>query len=344
MDEMKNITIYDIAREAGVSPATVSRILTGSANVRTEKKERVEELIRKYQFKPNAMARALTDTRTHFIGMVVADVSNPYYHSLFTACINAASRLGYSLLLFNTLSNSRMEEQAVTYLLEHRVDAMIISGGRIDLAQQDPDFLRLLESTARKTPVVVAGRSPLDMIPGVAADHERSMDLAIRHLVRHGHRKIGFVYTGKQFYGTREKLLRFEADMAEAGLEIRKEWLIEVPGYDMRSGSIGADLMSDMKELPTAMLGINDLVSVGFQKRLAEHGIRVPEDISLLSFDDTYITSMTTPAISSVDYDYDQFADTLVRTAISLSEGGPAVHQVLITPHLNLKESCRRID
>ena len=84
----KNVTIYDIAREAGVSPATVSRILTDSTSVRKEKRDRVNELIRKYNYRPNAMARALTETRSRVIGMVMADISNPYYNSVFTACTN----------------------------------------------------------------------------------------------------------------------------------------------------------------------------------------------------------------------------------------------------------------
>ena len=340
MSEKKNVTIYDIAREAGVSPATVSRILTGSASVRQEKRERVNSLIAKYQFRPNAMARALSETHTRLIGMVSADVSNSYYHSLFTACTNAARKRGYSLLLFNTMSRAELENAAIVRLIELRVDAMIIAGGRVDLAQPDGAFLGVLRSTVGRVPVVVASRSPLAEVPGVAVDHVGSMDIALRHLVSLGHREIGFVYTGRQFYGTVEKLLRFRAVLAEYGLPVREEWMLEVPDYDIDSGRVGADRLLRLSEKPTAVLGLNDMISIGLLKQLTDRGVRVPEQLSLLSFDDTYITSLTTPGISSVDYDYTLFAAQLTDTAIACAEGRTAPRQQLVAPSLSLKGSC----
>lgn len=118
MTNRKNITIYDIAKEAGVSPATVSRILTGSTSVRQEKRDRVNKLIEKYNFSPNAMARALSETRTKVIGMVMADTSNPYYNSVFAACGNEAYQRGYVTMLFNTYSRAEMEVSALTKLRE----------------------------------------------------------------------------------------------------------------------------------------------------------------------------------------------------------------------------------
>ncbi len=340
MVEKRNITIYDIAREAGVSPATVSRILTGNASVRPEKRDRVNEIIRKYQFRPNAMARALSETRTRFIGMISADVSNSYYHSLFTACTNAAEKHGYSILLFNTMSRTELEDVAVSRMIEQRVDAIIIAGGRIDLDQPDGAFIGMLRSTVGHTPVIVASRSPLPEVPGVAADHEKSMDLALRHLIALGHREIGFVYTGKQFYITREMLDRFYAVMTECGLPIRPEWMIEVPDYDIDSGRAGADRLLALGKKPTAVLGLNDMISVGLLKGLTDRGMRIPEQMSLMSFDDTYITGLPTPGISSVDYDYDLFAGKLINTALSLAEGNEVPRQQLIVPSIKVRASC----
>ena len=179
MAARKNITIYDIAREAGVSPATVSRIITGSTSVRQEKRDKVNWLIEKYNFRPNAMARALTETRTRVIGMLLADTGNPYYNSVFAACGNEAFKRGYVTMLLNTHSRADMEESGLTKLREQRVDAIIICGGRIDLAQPDPAFMQLLETTIETTPIVVGSRSPMERIPGVAVDHKGSVDLAL---------------------------------------------------------------------------------------------------------------------------------------------------------------------
>ena len=106
--ENKVITIYDIAKEAGVSAATVSRVLTNNANVRKEKKDKVQNLIEKYNFKPNAMARGLSDTKSRVIGIVAADVRNPYYAEVFVACENAAREAGYTVLLCNSDDGSRI--------------------------------------------------------------------------------------------------------------------------------------------------------------------------------------------------------------------------------------------
>ena len=132
--EKKSITIYDIAREAGVSPATVSRILTGSAGVREKKRAKVMELINKYNFQPNAHARALTENRSRLICMIVAHSGNSYYNSLFAACENEAYSRGYLSLLINTHSKPEYEASALSRTREMRPEAVIVAGGRIDLA------------------------------------------------------------------------------------------------------------------------------------------------------------------------------------------------------------------
>ena len=336
----KNVTIYDIAREAGVSPATVSRILTDSTSVRKEKRDRVNELIRKYNYRPNAMARALTETRSRVIGMVMADVSNPYYNSVFSACTNEAFQRGYVTMLFNTFSRPDIEESALIKLREQRADAIIICGGRIDLAEQDPAFTQLLETTLSTTPVVVGSRSPDERIHGVAVDHEGSVDLAMDYLLRLGHRDIGFIYTGQQYYGTRQRLARFRLKMEQAGLPVREEWMIPVPGYDSESGMMGVRRLLQLPKLPTALLGMDDMVSVGMLQELLARDLRVPEDISIISFDNTFVTSITTPKLTAIDYDYAQYARMLVDAALAAMEGKQFPRDQLIAPSLAVHRSC----
>ncbi|MGN0777831.1 MAG: LacI family DNA-binding transcriptional regulator [Aristaeellaceae bacterium] len=336
----KNVTIYDIAREAGVSPATVSRILTDSTSVSKDKRDRVNALIQKYNYRPNAMARALTETRSRVIGMVLADISNPYYNSIFTACTNEAFARGYMTMLFNTMSRSDMEQSALTRLLEQRVDAIIICGGRIDLTEPDPDFLQLLETTLSTTPVVVGSRSLDERICGVAVDHESSVDLAMDYLIGLGHRDIGFIYTGQQYYGTQQRLAHFRQKMMQAGLPVREEWLIPVRWYDFESGKQGIRRLMQLEKLPTALLGMNDLVSVGMLQELLAQGVRVPEDISLVGFDNTFITAITTPKLTTIHYDYGEYARLLVDAAIASIEGRRLPRNQLLRSELAIQGSC----
>ena len=340
MTTRKNITIYDIAKEAGVSAATVSRILTGNTSVRQEKRDRVNKLIEKYNFSPNAMARALTETRTKVIGMVMADTGNPYYNSVFAACGNEAYKRGYVTMLFNTYSRPEMEVSALTKLREQRVDAIIICGGRIDLAEPDPEYIQLLENTLRSTPIVVGSRSPMEKIHGVAVDHKGSVDIAVEYLIGLGHKEIGFVYTGMQYYGTQEKVERFRQAMAKAGLPVREEWMIDVPGYDCVSGRAGIDKLMACPSKPTALLGLNDMITAGMLQGLLDHGVRVPEDISLMGFDDTYITTISSPQLTAVDYDYNEFARMLIDAAIASIEEENFPQDQLVPPSLSVKKSC----
>ena len=344
MTTRKNITIYDIAKEAGVSAATVSRILTGNTAVRQEKKERVMRLIKKYNFSPNAMARALTDTRTKVIGMVLADTNNPYYSSVFTACGKEAYQRGYTTMLLNTSSKPELEVSALTKLREQRVDAIIICGGRIDLAEPDPEFMQLLETTLRSTPIIVGSRSPMEEIHGVAVDHKGSVDRAVEYLIGLGHRDIGFFYAGWENYGTQEKVERFRQVMTKAGLPVCEDWLINVYGYDCVSGGQGVERLMQCERKPSALLGINDMVTAGMLQGLMAHGLRVPEDISVLGFDDTYITTITTPPLTAVCYDYDEYARMLIDTAIAAMENEDYPRDQLVPTSLDVKKSCARVN
>ena len=314
--EKKNVTIYDIAREAQVSPATVSRILTGTTAVREEKRRRVMEIIEKYDFHPNAYARALTENRNKTIAMVVAHSDNSYYSSVFAACQAEAYRRGYVLVLMDTSSRPENEVSVMTRIRELRPEAMILCGGRIDLEEQDPDFTAMLQQTMHYTRIVVGSRSPLPGVPGISVDHRASMDMAVRYLAEMGHREIGFVYTGAQYYGTVERLEQFRKVMKELGLPMRKEWLIGVDDYSVDAGQEGAGKLLKLKKMPTALLGMNDMVSAGLLQGLLAAGLRVPEEISLLGFDDTFVTGITTPKLTSVGYDYQSYGAELVQTAL----------------------------
>lgn len=340
MPGKKNITIYDIAREAHVSPATVSRILTGSTTVSKAKRDAVTALIDKYNFRPNAMARALTETRSHIIGMVSADSNNPYYNSVFTACETEAHKRGYALMLFNTCSRPELEEAALLKLCEQRVDAIIVCGGRVDLMEPDEGFMRLVDSALESTPIIVGSRSPHKRVYGVGVDHERSMDLALEYLMSLGHTDIGFMFTGRQFYGTQAYLTRFYRTMQRAGLKVRDEWMIAVDDYTCSAGREGIKKLMRCRRLPSALLGINDMVTAGALQGLYAYGMRVPEDISLMGFDDTFITTITAPELTAVDFDYGHYGRELMDAAMCAIEGTRSPYTRLIAPRLSIKKSC----
>ena len=339
----KNITIYDIAKEAGVSPATVSRILTGATAVSPAKRERVMELIEKYHFRPNALARALTVTQSHLIGMLVADSGNPYYISVFTAIENEAFKRGYATLMVNTHSTPSFEIAMLTKLRELQPDAIIVCGGRIDLEQPDPAFISLLSSVRESTRLIAGSRCPMPGVPGIAIDHRASMELAMKHLMGLGHREIGFIYTGIPYYGTQQRLARFREIIQERQLPFREEWLIHVPAYDAASGRLGAEKLLQCQRLPSAILGMNDMVSAGILRELNHRGVKVPEDISVIGFDDTFVSSITSPELTSVSYDYQLFASMLLDAALYTGPIDALPSDQLVPVFITERNSCRRV-
>ena len=230
--EGKNITIYDIAKEAGVSAATVSRVLTNNAKVRPEKMERILQLIEKYQFKPNAMARGLSDTKSKIIGIIAADVRNPFYAQVFVACELAARKRGYTVLLCNSLGDGEQELRLMEKLHEQRVDAVIQLGGRVDDFESDEEYVRQVNRLLKTVPLVVTGKLDGALCYRVQIDAEETMELLMEHLLSLGHREIALVGGRMDVMSTRTKVLKYQQILKERGIPFYPELVITDGSYD----------------------------------------------------------------------------------------------------------------
>lgn len=341
--EGKNITIYDIAKEAGVSAATVSRVLTSNANVRPEKKERIQKLIEKYNFKPNAMARGLSDTRSKIIGIIAADVRNPFYAQVFVACEMAARKLGYTVLLCNSLGEREQELNQLGKLHEQRVDAVIQLGGRVDDLVSDAEYAKQVNKLLNAVPMVVTGKLDGTQCYQVQIDAVKTMDLLMEHLIRLGHREIALVGGRMDVLSTFEKVQRYKEILEKNRIEFREELVAMDGAYDDVAAYRQMNDMLDKGIVPTAVIAINDFSAAGILKSIKEHGYEVPGDISLVSYDNTYITRLTMPQLTSIDYNYEGFGEKLMETAIAALEGREVPRLQLLTPTLVERESSGRV-
>lgn len=338
-DENKAITIYDIAKEAGVSAATVSRVLTNSARVRPEKKKRVLELVEKYNFKPNALAKGLSDTRSKVLGIMSADIRNPYYAELFVACEQAAREAGYTVLLCNTLGETQREEDMLQMLKVQQAEAIIQIGGRVDDLISNVEYVELVNQVMATTPVIITGKLDGTQCPMVRIDSMETMDLLMDHLLSLGHRRIAVIGGRMSVLSTYEKFLRYKQILKENGIPFEENLISRDGAYDEVSGH---ELMNQMFEkgvLPTAVIAVNDSTAAGVMRSIIEHGYQIPEDISLVSYDNTYITEITIPKLTSVDYNYEEFGRKLVETAIAAIEGREVSYLNTVTPKLVVRES-----
>lgn len=337
--EGRKITIYDIAKEAGVSPATVSRVLTNNARVGADKQRAVQAIIAKYNFRPNALARGLSETRRKVIGIIMADVRNPYYANLFVACEQAAREKGYSLLLENSLGQQKIEEEQLDLMEEQRVDAVILVGGRADDLHSNEAFVEKVNQVSNSIPVILTGRLDGTSCYQVRIDSIRTMDLVMEHLIGQGHRDIALVGGLDSVASSYEKRKRYKQILSKYQIPCRSEYYENFGGYDYETGYSCMEKLLALDRVPTAVIGINDSASVGAMNCIQEHGLKIPEDISVVGYDNTFICNIVTPKLTSVDYNYNDFAEKLVATVEGIYSSASLPPLQLIEPSLIVRGS-----
>lgn len=339
----KRITIYDIAREAGVSASTVSRILANSAGVKPEKRQRVMALVEKYNFTPNAMAKGLSQSRSKFIGMLCPDVRNPFYSNVFAQCEQAAYQAGYTLLLNNTFGEPEKEITYMQRMVEQRVDSLIICGGVVDWNPLPDAFEQALRQCIRQVPVVVAGKPQGVDCYQVVLDHADGMRQAVRCLFGMGHRRIAFLHGPMNIVQTQVKVDAYREMLQALGAPLCPEYLVDEGSFDEKSGHHGMLRLLSLPQPPTAVIAANDMMCVGALQAIQRRGLSVPADISLIGCDDVFLTELTQPNLSSIRVDYEQYGSTLIDTAL-LAMDQPDVPEMLSLPlRLTLRESCRAL-
>mgnify|MGYP001484234527 CR=1 FL=1 len=339
-----SINIYSIAKEAGVSTATVSRVLTKNARVSKDKKERVQALIDKYNFKPNALARKLSNTESKTIGILSSDIRNPFYASLFVECEKAANERGYSVLLCNSLGGNELEDSHLEGLFEQRVDAIIQTGGRVDELISDEEYVQHVNKIADFIPVIITGKLDGSECYQVDIDQGHAMEVLMEYLIKLGHREIALIGGKKDVKSTYDKQLRYLQLLRRHVIEFNKDWIIEGENYSIECGYECMNKLFDSnKKLPTALIAINDFTAIGIMCSLREHGLEIPEDISVASFDNTFVSEIATPKLTTVGYDYKLFGETLIQVAIDAIHKKEPPRMQLIKSELVIRDSCKEV-
>ena len=340
--EKETISIYTIAKEAGVSPATVSRVLNGSARVSEEKRARVQALIEKYSFTPNALARGLSSVETKVIGLMVSDIRNPFYATMVVECEKAASEKGYLMMLCNSLGSNEMELTYLEKFNSQRVDAVIQIGGKVDELVSDTGYVQSVNKVASSMPVVITGKLDGADCYQVNIDEGQAMELLISFLIENGHRDIALLGGRDNVKSTVDKRLRYRQMLWKYGIPVREEYIIDGDSYDIESGSEAMrQFMREDHPMPSVVIAINDFTAVGVVRTLREAGYRIPEEISVVSFDNTYIAETCMPRLTCVGYDYRMFGRLLVDTAVCAIHGEEPPRVQMVKSRLVIRDSCK---
>lgn len=343
--EKEVISIYTIAKEAEVSPATVSRVLTGNARVSDEKKTRVQKVIRKYDFRPNALARGLINVKTKIIGLMVSDIRNPFYATVAIECEKAAVECGYLLMLCNSLGSNETELTYLEKLYEQRVDAIIQIGGKVDELVSDTNYVENINKIANSTPIIINGKLDGADCYQVNIDEGQSVEILMSYLIKNGHRDIALVGGRDDVKSTIEKRLKYRQILRKYGIAVRDEYIVDGKNYDVESG---IDAMKEFiradHPIPSAIIAINDFTAAGIIRALYEYGYKIPEDISVVSFDNTYISENCMPRLTGVGYDYSMFGRTIIDTAIRAINNEEQPRVKMLKSKLVIRDSCNKIN
>ncbi|MBC7327745.1 LacI family DNA-binding transcriptional regulator [bacterium] len=285
------ITIKEIAKELGVSPSTVSRALRNHPAISEGTKKRVRETAERLGYRPNALARGLATRRSKTIGLIVLDISNPFYAEIAEGVEEVVSSNGYSLLLCNSGYDPEKESKYIGVLRERRVEGIIITTLNValphiqDLWQNGPPFV------------------PIDWFPGdnpcVTTNNVEGARQAIEYLLSIGHRDIAYLAGPSQLPGAMDRVEGYRRALHKYGIPFREELVI----YENSTAKDGYKGFKELLERGvkfTALFCANDMVAIGAMRAAQEMGVRIPDDISLVGYDDIEIASLLSVPLTTV--------------------------------------------
>jgi LacI family transcriptional regulator len=318
LDKMKPVsrspvTIEMVAREAGVSPSTISRILNGTAVVSEAKKQAVEAAIAKLEFVPNPIARGLAGGRSMSIGVITQAIDSPFYGAALRGIEDALDPLGYSPLFVSGHWNAFAESRCIDILLSRRVDGIIVLTGRLsDTA---------LRASAKRIPVVVTGRSlKASNLFSLNFDNQRGAILATEHLIALGHRRIAFIAGDADHPDAIQRFRGYQAALLSAKVAFRPE-LVVTGRYDEASGLDAVTSLTAVGQKFTAVFAANDQMAIGAAHGLQMRSLRVPQDISLVGFDDLPSSNFALPPLTTVRQPAYEMGALAARSILDLLSG-----------------------
>lgn len=326
-------TIADVARRAGVSKMTVSRVIRGSPDVREETRARVLQAIEELQYVPSFSARALANHRTTNVALVVGHA--PRFDDFFNYVAKAAelelAKRGYNLIL--AMQQLEQEQELPMFVRQRKVDGLLLGGPEIRYSL----IQSLLDA---ETPCVLLANR-LDDLPvsTVCADDFGGAFAAVHHLLSLGHERIGFVATRTTYYHVCQRYRGYLAALGTAGVRPKAEWTVEV-GYSQNEGRKATHQLLSLPERPTAIFYSGDLLAFGGMVAAREAGVSIPDDLAVVGFDDIRTASVMHPALTTVRVDKEEMGRQAIRILFEAMEGSDRVQHVTVPTELVVRESC----
>lgn len=327
------MNIREVARVAKVSTATVSRTINGSNKVTPETKERVQRAIEELGFYPNTWARALGSGRSSLYGLIISDITNPFFPELVKSFEDIAVQNGQEVLIANTNYDPARMEVCVSRMLQRKVDGVAIMTSEMDerliteFQKREIALVFLDTGTAHKR------------TSNIVVDYAAGVDAAVEHIVGLGHTRIAFIAGPMMLRSARVRREAFVGCLKRRG--IGADW-IEEGNHQVDGGHEAMKRLLSRTTRPTAVLASNDMTAIGALGTIHEQRLRVPEDISIVGFDDIQITAFTQPALTTVRLSRDEIARVAFRALYSIRQDGGTGAEYSVRPALVVRKSTGR--
>jgi DNA-binding LacI/PurR family transcriptional regulator len=324
--------IRTVAQRANVSIATVSRTINHNPSVNAKMAKRVWEAIRELDYFPNTQARALVSGRSGIFGLIVSEITNPFFPELIQGFEDVAVANGYEILVSSTNYDPKRMALCIRRMLERKVEGVAV----MTFGIEEPLLEQLAE---RNVPLVFVDLGP-DR-PGISllkVDYHHGIRQGVQHLAALGHRNISFISGPKRLHSAQSRLDAFSQSLRECGIPLDPAWLVE-GDHTLEGGIRAMEALLESRKLPTAVMCSNDMTAIGVLHKLYRAGLRAPDDLSIIGFDDIHMARVTIPPLTSIQMSRLELARAAVTALRAHAEGTAQHRDYKIDTHLVVRES-----
>lgn len=331
----RSVTLADVARAAGVSAKTVSRVINHNDYVSQETREQIERAIKALGYRPNRMARSLASNRSFIIGLTMPDVTNPFFPEIMRGAEMVAQQHGYNLLAYNTDLDPQRERDGLALLEETRVDGIIIC----TISLSDADLSAALQH--HRAAVVINRLMPPDGPAGIVrVDYFSAMQKMVQFVLDTGRRRIGYLDVSRSAYSysSKERYRGFQAAMERNGLPVNPQYLRRCVASIESSRQVAIELLTDQPEID-ALVCYNDMIAGGALEACAELGIAVPDQIAVTGFDDIMFSSVFKVALTTMHVPKFDLGARAAQMLFERIDGSSTQSEIVLDAELVIRQS-----
>ena len=313
----ERMDMHTVARMAKVSIATVSRTINHVPTVNAKMAKRVWEVIKELDYLPNTQARALVSGRSRLLGLIISEITNPFFPELIQGFEDVAVEFGYEMLISSTNYDPERMKSCIRRMVERKAEGVAV----MTFGIEEPLLGQLAE---RKVPMVFVDVGP--DAPGISllrVDYHHGIRQGVQHLAALGHRDIAFISGPLRLHSAQSRLAAFHRAVRECGITVDAQRIVE-GDHTMEGGMAAAEKLFTGGKLPTAVMCSNDVTAIGVLQKAYRAGLRVPDDLSVIGFDNIHLTQMTTPPLTTIQMSCFELARAAVMALIAQVEGTPA--------------------